>query len=86
MSPLQLVRGIVRWLLLGSALLFLVTGLGITEFGIVETGTFGLLTRNIAHRIHTAPALWISFLVLLALHICLHYVFKQKKPANASLN
>ncbi len=58
-------------MLAAIAVVLLITGLGITEYGIVESLSFGLLTKSLAHKIHTAPALWISFLVLLVLHIFL---------------
>ncbi len=69
MSWQRLSKRIIHWLLLALAVVLLITGLGITEYGIVERLSFGLLTKNLAHKIHTAPGLWISFLVLLALHI-----------------
>jgi hypothetical protein len=63
---------------LAVVVLLLITGLGITDFRIVETISFGLLTKNLAHRIHTAPGLWISFAVLLALHISLSFIKRKK--------
>jgi Ni,Fe-hydrogenase I cytochrome b subunit len=69
MSGRRLTKIILHWLLAAVAVVLLITGLGITEYRIVESISFGLLTKNLAHKIHTAPALWISFLVLLALHI-----------------
>jgi Ni,Fe-hydrogenase I cytochrome b subunit len=69
MSWQRLSKRILHWLLAAIAVVLLITGLGITEYGIVESVSFGLLTKSLAHKIHTAPALWISFLVLLALHI-----------------
>jgi hypothetical protein len=71
MSGLRLSKNIVRWLLAAAALVLLVTGLGITEYRIVEHLSFGLLSKSLAQKIHTTPALWISFLVLLVLHISL---------------
>jgi hypothetical protein len=73
-----LARRIIQWLLLAMAVVLLITGLGITNFRIVETISFGLLTKNLAHRIHTAPGLWISFVVLLALHISLPFIGRKK--------
>jgi len=69
MSWQRLSKRVVHWLLVAWVVLLLITGLGITEYGIVERLSFGMLTKNLAHRIHTSPALWISFLVLLGLHI-----------------
>ena len=56
----------------------LITGLGITEYRIVESLSFGLLTKGLAHEIHTAPGLWVSFLVLLVLHIVLPFIGRAK--------
>jgi uncharacterized membrane protein len=78
MNKLRLARKIIQWLLLAAAVVLLVTGLGITEYGIMETISFGLLTKSVAHKIHVAPALWISFLVLLALHISLYFISRKK--------
>jgi len=64
-----LLKRTVRWLLLAAVLLYLVTGLGITEFRTVEDLTFGLLTKNDAFRIH--DALLAPFIALLVLHITL---------------
>jgi hypothetical protein len=49
------------------AIVYLVTGFGITEYRIFETLTFGLLTKSLAHQIHMN--LEIPFIVLLVLHI-----------------
>ncbi len=78
MSRLRLTRKIIQWLLLTAALLLLITGLGITEFRIVETATFGLLSKALAQQIHTAPGLWIFFLALLAAHISLSFIIRKK--------
>jgi cytochrome b subunit of formate dehydrogenase len=61
-----LVIRITHWSLLVVAILFLISGFGITGFRVVETITFGLLTKNLAFRIH--EVLWIPFVVLLLLH------------------
>ena len=58
---------IVHWLLIIITVLYLITGLGITEFRIIESLTFGLLTKNLAFRIH--DSLLIPFVILLIMHI-----------------
>jgi cytochrome b subunit of formate dehydrogenase len=63
----SIVRRTIRWLLLVAVILYVITGFGITEFRTVETLTFGLLTKNLAFRVH--EALWIPFAVLLTAHI-----------------
>ena len=42
----------MRWLLLVVILLYILTGFGITEFRTVEAITFGLLTKQLAFRMH----------------------------------
>lgn len=78
MTMLRLARKIIQWLLLAVAVLLLITGLGITYYGAVETISFGLLTKNVSHQIHTAPGLWIFFVVLLALHISLPFIGRNR--------
>jgi cytochrome b subunit of formate dehydrogenase len=75
-SRQNLVKKIISWLLVIVIVLYLVSGFGITEFRMVETLTFGLLTKNLAFKIHNN--LWIPFLILLVLHICLPFIFKWK--------
>ena len=76
-AVLNLIRKIVQWLLLAVTVLFLVTGFGITEFRVVETMAFGWLTKSWALKLH--DNLWIPFIVLLALHVCLPFVFKKRR-------
>jgi len=78
MNRLRLVRRIIQWLLLAVAVVLLISGLGITYYGAVETISFGLLTKNLSHQIHNAPGLWIFFVVLLALHIALPFIGRKK--------
>jgi hypothetical protein len=68
MRPPQLRRP-VGWLLLVLAVLLVITGLGITEYRIVESATFGLLPKALAFQLHTL--LWIPFLAVLAVHLAL---------------
>ena len=57
----------VRWLLLAAILLYLASGLGISEYHTVEHLTFGLLTKQTAFRLH--DTLLAPFIALLVLHI-----------------
>ena len=66
-----------HWLLLVVVILYIVSGFGISHFRVVETITFGLLTKNLSFRIH--DVLWIPFIVLLLVHIGAAYIFKPKK-------
>lgn len=72
----DLIKRTIQWLLLAVTVLFLLTGFGITEFRVVETITLGWLTKSWALRLH--DNLWIPFVVLLVLHICLPFIFKKK--------
>jgi hypothetical protein len=58
---------IIQWALLGVTIIYIITGLGITEFRIIEPATFGLLSKNLSFAIH--DNLLIPFTVLLVLHI-----------------
>jgi H+/Cl- antiporter ClcA len=78
MSRLRLVRKIIQWLLLTAVVVLLITGLGITYYGAVETISFGWLTKNLCHQIHTTLGLWLAFLVLLATHISLSVIARKK--------
>ena len=73
----DLFRKTIHRLLVVFVVLYLVTGFGITEFRTVETLTFGLLTKNWAFKIHNN--LWIPFIILLGLHICLSLIKRRKK-------
>jgi len=76
-AVVNLIRKIIQWLLLAMAVLFLLTGFGISEFRVVETITFGWLSKSWAFRLH--DNLWIPFVVLLVLHICMPFVFKRRE-------
>jgi len=66
---LRTITGWVHWLLLVFALLTLVSGLGITEFRIVEALTFGVFGKAVAFKLHLW--VWIPFLILLVAHVLL---------------
>jgi cytochrome b561 len=83
MNSHHLVKRTIHWLLLVVIIVFLITGLGITEFRTVETLTFGLLTKNLAFKIHNS--LWIPFIILLIMHICLPFIFKWKMRREVKL-
>ena len=62
-------RKITPWALLVFALAYIISGLGITYYSIVEHLTFGLLTKALAFKIHIY--LLIPFLIVLVAHIFL---------------
>ena len=83
MTNRQLIKKIIYWLLTVVVIIYLITGFGITEYRIVEPLTFGLLTKNLAHKIHINSE--IPFIILLILHIWLLPLlkyFKLKKLRN----
>lgn len=63
----RLTKTAIHWSLFVITLLYLVTGLGITQYQIVESLTFGLLTKNMAFRVH--DSLLNPFVALLVLHV-----------------
>ena len=81
-AVVNLIRKIIQWLLLAVTVVFLITGFGITEFRVVEAVTLGWLTKSWALRIH--DSLWIPFVVLLVLHLCLPFVFKTRPVKRVS--
>lgn len=60
-------RSWTHWLLLIFTLTYVVTGLGMMYFRVVESLTFGLLTKNLSFRVHSF--LLIPFLIVLGAHI-----------------
>jgi len=76
MSSITIAAKIIHYSLLILTLLFLITGLGIMYYQVVEQVTGGLLAKPLNFQIHTI--LIIPFIVLLTLHI-LFSIFKKKK-------
>jgi len=64
-------KKIVHWSLLAVIILYVVTGLGITQFRIVEGLTFGLLSKNLSFAVHEY-LLW-PLIVLLFLHVAITF-------------
>ena len=52
-----------------AVIVLLISGFGITYFRVVETVTFGILTKPVAFKVHTIT--WIPFLILLGFHVML---------------
>jgi len=63
----DLVKKMLDWLLFATTMLYILSGLGITQYRIIETITFGLLSKNLSFRIH--ENLLTPFLILLSIHI-----------------
>ena len=67
-------RKIIKWSLLVVTVLLLVSGLGISYFRVVETVTFGLLSKPLSFKLH--DFVWIPFVVLLLLHVFINQITK----------
>jgi cytochrome b subunit of formate dehydrogenase len=67
----RLTGQLIQWLLLITIVLFIATGFGISQFGIIEPVSLGVLIRRWSLVIHTN--LIIPFIILLGLHIYLHF-------------
>jgi thiosulfate reductase cytochrome b subunit len=76
MRVLEIVKKVIPWLLLALLALYIVTGLGITQYRIIEKITFGGLSKNLSFRIH--DNLLYPFLALLIVHIVLRYALRKK--------
>jgi hypothetical protein len=74
---LLLLRSLIHWLLLIVTILYLLTGLGITQYQIVEAITFGLLNKNLSFNIH--ENLLAPFVTLLILHVIISIVIRRTK-------
>ena len=68
------VREWIQLLLIISAFLFIVSGMGITDYNLMNFISFGLLTKDRSFRIHNT--LLYPFTALLFLHI--YYAFKYR--------
>ncbi len=61
------VRRVIDWTLYAVTIVYLLTGLGITQSRITERLTFGLLSKSFALNIHAN--LLVPFLALLSIHL-----------------
>ena len=62
----------VNYALFVATFLMILTGLGITEPGIITIITFGFLDKLVAYRLHII--LWGPFTILFILHIALNLI------------
>ena len=72
----KLVKKIIHWGLLVIIIIFIITGLGIARYKIIESLTLGLLTKPISFQLHTY--LIFPLVILLYLHIMLYWKRKKK--------
>jgi thiosulfate reductase cytochrome b subunit len=70
------VRKIIHWGLLVLIIVFLITGFGISRFQIIETMTFGLLSKPLSYQIHSY--LVFPLVIFLYLHVYLTWIKKRK--------
>ena len=69
MKIFKIVKLSVTALLLIFIVIYIITGYGITDYRLVESLTFSILTKPVSHKIHTS--IIIPFVILLFLHILL---------------
>lgn len=79
-----LIKKIVHWLLLILVINYLISGLGITHYRIVEKLTLGVLSKSLSFKIHN-DLLW-PFLALLIAHVYLTVGFRFKRQGDALKN
>jgi dolichol kinase len=58
---------IIHWLLLALTIAYLITGLGVTQYRIIEPLTFGLFSKYLSLTMH--DNLLIPFVAVLILHV-----------------
>jgi len=63
----NLTKKSIDWTLYVVTIVYLLTGLGITQYRITERLTFGLLTKSVSLNIH--ENLLLPFLALLSIHL-----------------
>jgi len=68
---------VVHWLVTIFIIVYIFTGLGITNYQIIEAVTFGGLSKLGAYQLHNM--LLIPFVVILALHIGLSFIQNRQK-------
>jgi Ni,Fe-hydrogenase I cytochrome b subunit len=68
---------VVHWLVTILIILYIATGLGITNYQIIEAVTFGGLSKLGVYQLHST--LLVPFLVVLAFHIGLTFMQNRQK-------
>ena len=77
MDVLNSVRIVVHWLVTIFIIVYIFTGLGITNYQIIEAVTFGGLSKLGAYQLHSL--LLFPFIVVLTLHIALSFIQNRQK-------
>jgi len=76
---LDKLKVIARWILFALAIVYIITGFGITQYQTVEKITLGLLTKALSQKIHFY--LLIPFLIFLITHIYLSVIIRRKESS-----
>jgi len=72
---IKLVRKTIHWGLLVLIIVFIITGFGITRYRIIETITFGLLSKPISFQIHS----YLVFPLVIFLYLHVYLTWKKKR-------
>ena len=70
----SVVKKIIDWSLLAVTTVYLLSGLGITHYRVVEPLTFGLLGKGQSFKLH--ENLLLPFLALLSMHLLLRPILR----------
>ena len=86
MKKYRVIKTSVDISLMVFIVLYIITGFGITEYHIVESITFSVLSKPVSHLIHSN--LFIPFIILLILHILLSTktIYFKKLFGRSSIN
>jgi len=71
------IKKIIASMLLIMTVTLLISGFGITHYGIITPLTFGILDKPLSYRIHTMT--WGIFVILLILHVYFPFAKKKEK-------
>lgn len=74
---IHLVKRIIQYVLAILSVLMVLTGLGITEPGIIGPITGGILGKMLSYRIHFF--LWGPFMIILIIHVYISLTRKKRK-------
>jgi hypothetical protein len=70
---------VIHWLLFALTIVYLITGLGITQYRIVEFWSLGLISKYLSFTVH--ENLLGPFVVLLVLHVLIRPMKRVYKAA-----
>ena len=78
------IKKLIHWSFTIFIIIYIITGFGITEFRIIQTLTFGLLTKPSAFYLHSI--LIYPFIILLIFHILLTLNKKKLNGIRKNMN